>query len=418
MMTSEVYVWVFLPEQREPVVAGRVVALSDRRLGYLYGRSYLERADAVAIGPDLPLRRGVAEPVDGAMRMPSTVRDACPDAWGQRVIRWTLTGDADSPDPDWSIYMLRSGSNRIGFLDFQVSATEYVPRVRRASMEDMVRAAELIDTGLDVPEDLRAAIEPGTSIGGARPKVDVTLDGVAYIAKLATSTDTAPVVQHEAVAMDLAARAGLDVAHTRLASIMGRRALMVRRFDRDDIGGRRQVVSGLTLLDLDEMHGRYATYPDILDRIDRRSIGGSAGREMFSRIAFNMAVSNSDDHARNTAAFWDGEHLALSPAYDICPGPRSGETATQAMAYGVDGERASSLVDLIGCSKAYGLSRREAGGVVDDLVTSIHEHFEDAADRAELTSAERKRMWGRQILNPGTTRGIGRPSPRLASLGR
>ena len=54
-------------------VAGRVVALSDRRLGYLYGRSYLERADAVAIGPDLPLRRGVAEPVDGAMRMPSTL---------------------------------------------------------------------------------------------------------------------------------------------------------------------------------------------------------------------------------------------------------------------------------------------------------------------------------------------------------
>ncbi|MFD4785434.1 HipA domain-containing protein [Rhodococcus qingshengii] len=82
--------------------------------------------------------------------------------------------------------------------------------------------------------------------------------------------------------------------------------LVVERFDRPAGGGKRIIVSTLTMLGLDEMEGRYATYPDLLDVLRRTGTDPSIGRRLFQRIAFNIAVGNNDDHARNHAAFWDG----------------------------------------------------------------------------------------------------------------
>ena len=94
------------------------------------------------------------------------------------------------------------------------------------------------------------------------------------------------------------------------------------------------MVSALTILGLDEMTGaRYGSYVHLADQIRARfrdPIPTLA--EMFRRVVFNVCVSNSDDHARNHSAFWDGEWLTLTPAYDIAPGLRSGDTSAQAMA--------------------------------------------------------------------------------------
>jgi serine/threonine-protein kinase HipA len=96
-----------------------------------------------------------------------------------------------------------------------------------------------------------------------------------------------------------------------------------------------------------------------------------SGPALFRRIVFNVAVSNSDDHARNHAALWDGEHLRLSPAYDLCPGPRSGQTAEQAMAFGRSGIRTSTFHAAISVAAEYGLSTSDARSVVDDVVSAI-----------------------------------------------
>nr|WP_274704208.1 HipA domain-containing protein [Rhodococcus qingshengii] len=115
--------------------------------------------------------------------------------------------------------------------------------------------------------------------------------------------------------------------------------LVVERFDRPAGGGKRIIVSTLTMLGLDEMEGRYATYPDLLDVLRRTGMDPSIGRRLFQRIAFNIAVGNNDDHARNHAAFWDGHSLDLTPAYDLCPQIRSGETSAQTIAFDRDGAR-------------------------------------------------------------------------------
>src|SRR3546814_2737221 len=86
------------------------------------------------------------------------------------------------------------------------------------------------------------------------------------------------------------------------------------------------------MLGLDEMMARYASYQDLAEIVRHRFTDPSAIlRQLFARIVFNILCGNTDDHARNHAAFWDGERLTLTPAYDICPQGRSGQEASQAM---------------------------------------------------------------------------------------
>ena len=128
--------------------------------------------------------------------------------------------------------------------------------------------------------------------------------------------------------MRLAARAGLKVAPVRLEHVAGKDVLLVERFDRTKTNGkwtRKAMVSALTLFGLDEMMARYASYEDLAEIIRHRFTAPKATlHELYGRLVFNILCGNTDDHARNHAAFWDGARLTLTPAYDICPQSRAG----------------------------------------------------------------------------------------------
>lgn len=261
---------------------------------------------------------------------------------------------------------------------------------------------------MPLTESLQAALVRGTSIGGARPKVLVT-DGEAHqwIAKLSASSDAVfSVVNAEAAAMELARGAGIEVPETQVVRSLGREVLLVRRFDRAPDGTRRHVVSGLTMAQEHELGARYVGYPDLLDVL--REYGSrpeTVGSELFDRIVFNMAISNTDDHARNHAAFWDGRQLSLTPAFDLVPGPRSGETAAQAMAIDRQGTRLSSFAAALSAAHVYGLSERQARERIDRIVESVRAHWSEAAEVGRLTVADRTHLWNRQFLNPGIFHG-------------
>lgn len=404
--TSDIYVWVWLPGETDPVPAGRLSERVPEQLWFDYGRRYLERADAVALAPTLPLAT-MSYPPTGSMGLPSALRDASPDAWGRRVVQYSLTGRrggiADTGELDERTYLLNSGSNRFGAIDFQESATEYAPRnADSAPLSDLLSAANAIEQGQPLGFELERALLSGTAMGGARPKALIRDGDVEYLAKFSSTTDALPVVGAEAASMYLARRAGLNVPDVRVEQVFGRSILLVRRFDRTMQGTRLLAVSALTLLGLDEMTARYGTYPDILNALQRSGALGEVGRELFARIAFNMAISNSDDHLRNHAALWDGERLALSPAYDLSPTNRGGETATLALAYdGAEGKQ-NNLALLVRSAHLYGLTTKQAYEVVDRIVGTIRDGWEEAADFARLGSADRALLWGRQLLNPGT----------------
>lgn len=407
---SSVYVWVWLPGALEPVVAG-VLRPDGPTTSFRYGESFLAREDAVALfAPELALESGFIRPVAG-LSIAACIADAGPDAWGQRVILRRLFGGEHSvpsgAEPHVLTFLLESGSDRIGALDFQASSSEYEARSVSATLEEMMSAAQRLEAGEPFAPDLDAALLRGSSIGGARPKALLDDNGRRLIAKFSSSTDPYPVVKAEAVAMELATRVGLNAARTELVHCLGRDVLLVERFDRTDVAGeRRMIVSALTLLELDEMMARYATYPAIADVIRERFTEPRATlRELFARIVFNVLVGNTDDHARNHAAFWDGSSLSLTPAFDICPQARSGGEAVQSMAVGRDGFRFSQIAGCEQAASTYLLTREEAREIIDHQIDVIRTQWADAADAARLVASERSYLWGRQILNPFSLEG-------------
>ena len=407
-MTSEslrdAFVWTWLPGAAEPVVAGRLEVLGDL-IDFVYGRSYLARERATSLfDRELPLQPGRISPPPG-MQIAGCIADAGPDAWGQRVVMNRLLGaagrDADPSDLSVLTYLLESGSDRAGALDFQSSSQTYVAREDSVDdLEELMTAATRIEEGVALPPALADALLAGSSIGGARPKATLRDGSRSLIAKFSATDDRYAVVKGEFVAMKLAGLAGLEVATTGLTQVMGRDVLLVERFDRPGEGRRRAFVSALTLLGLGEMLGRYASYVDLADVILER-FGDAVPelRELFGRLTFNVLVGNTDDHARNHAAFWDGQQLTLTPAYDICPQLRSGGEASQAMAIRRDGFRLSQLTACIEAAPTFRLTEAEAREIVDHQIEVISGRWQEVCDLAAMTQIEREYFWKRQFLN-------------------
>lgn len=389
------------------MIAGRLEDAGDV-IAFTYGRSYLERDGAIPLYlPELPLQRGLIAPQIG--RIAGCIADAGPDAWGQRVILNRLTGSAgaDTADLGPLTYLLESGSDRIGALDFQQSASQYIPRgLDSAPLEELAEAADWVERGEPLSPALDQALLHGSSVGGARPKAVLREGRRQLIAKFSSTTDTYPVVKGEFVAMELARRVGIRTPAVELTKALGREALLVERFDRPADGSRRAMVSALTILGLDELGGRYASYADLADAIRARfTEPGATLRELFARITFNILCGNTDDHARNHSAFWNGSELSLTPAYDVCPGPRSGGEATQAMAIGRDGYRFSQVAGCVSRASTYLLDEAAAREIVDAQIETIEGDWGEICDRAGLTAAERNSFWHRQFLNPYATEG-------------
>src|ERR1035437_6362162 len=329
---------------------------------------------------------------------------------GQRVIlsrlAGRLTADSDTGSLPMLTYLLEASSARIGALDFQGGAEHYVPRQGAATLQDMLAAADLLQAGQAIPAELEPALLHGTSIGGARAKATLVDGGRELIAKFSSTTDPYPVVKAEGAAMELARRVGLTVPACELVSVLGRDVLLLERFDRTPgAGTRRLMVSALTVLGLTEMTGRYASYPELADQLRRWAPPGTVSgalRELFPRVVFNVCVGNIDDHARNHAMFWDGEHLELTPAYDLSPAPRSGGPRAQAMAISRRGDRESRLSVCAGAASEYGISAGVARDIVEGQVAVIEADWEQVAGAVGLSVAQSDLMRhgpGAQILN-------------------
>jgi serine/threonine-protein kinase HipA len=409
-MTSEIrdeaFVWVWLPGAVDPVVAGRLARSGDTLI-FNYGRSYLDRTDAIPLYlPELPLRAGAIPPIPG-LAIAGCLRDAAPDAWGRRVILNRMFGGAGGElDParlDELTYLLESGSDRTGALDFQTSATDYTPRpLQTATIEELQDAALRVEAGIPLTPALQQALLHGTSLGGARPKAMIRMDGDTWIAKFSASTDTFNLVKAEFVAMRLARLAGLDVADVRLQRSAGKDVLLVRRFDRGaaGTGHRRLMVSALTMLGLDEMMARYASYQDLAEIVRHRFAEPiPALRELYARLVFNVLCGNTDDHARNHSAFWDGQGLAMTPAYDICPQARAGNEAAQAMLI-VDQRRGSNLALCMEAARHFLLGEAEATDLIRGQLDVMQHRFDEACDEAALDEVNRNMLRRRQFLNP------------------
>ena len=416
----EAFVWIWLPGRTAPVVAGRIHAEGNQFV-FTYGRSYLAREDAIQVyAPELPLRPGPIVP-DPPLDIANALRDASPDAWGRRVVAYRLAGGRGSADEiddiDELTFLLQSGSDRTGALDFQASPRVYIPREgKNESLERLLDAAERVDRGLPLASGLLEALLHGTSIGGAMPKALIQDGETKYVAKFPSSTDTYSAVKAEFIAMRLASIAGLNVAPVRLVRAMNKDVLLIERFDREpaeDGWKRCAMVSALTLLGLDERMAAHASYEVLADIVRARfTAPRETLEELFSRMTFNILVGNTDDHARNHAAFWDGNLLALTPAYDVCPQSRAGREASQAMR--IHGrERRSQLSLCLAAAHKFLLPEERALAIIKRQIAAVAGNWEAVCNAAELGDADRRLLWRRQFLNDLAFEGL---ESRLAGV--
>jgi serine/threonine-protein kinase HipA len=393
-MTSEreAYVYIQLPGTLDTVPAAllRVQALPDgTQIGrFRYGDRYLQRTDAVALDPfRLPLDKTVYE-LTQLKGIPGAVRDAGPDVWGRRVIEHKLersAGDLHEID-----YLLHGPQDGAGYLSFGLKAEPPAPNRqynRTHQMAELIVATQAIEEGRPVAAHLLEQLDPGTSMGGARPKATIEDAHSLWLGKFPARDDRFNLQRVEFATLDLARRCGLNVTQARLQTVSDSDVLMLQRFDRQYTETRTDkgylrfgLVSGLTVLDCGDSHldRERWSYPLLADNLRRWSDKPEADcAELFRRMVFNAAVTNNDDHPRNHALLRRPKGWRLAPAYDLVPAPVvSLERRDLALTVGNYG-RTASIYNLLSQAGRFGLSMEDARAEIDRLVDGVR-HWRDS----------------------------------------
>ncbi len=379
-MTSERACFVHLapPGSAEFVVVGRFRVRRTRsgvpRGEFVYGRSWLDRPNAVELDPvELTLGPQARETVRLGGFF-GAIRDAMPDAWGRRLLERQLgTSRLDEFD-----YLRFGDVDRAGALGF-------------APGPEFPAGSPTFPEIHDLTASPQEPIFPATSLGGARPKVTVEDNGHLWLAKFEAPQDqwNEPRVEH--ALLRLASRCGFRAAESRIVASGGRSVLLTRRFDREraDSGMLRwRFASGLTLLRAEESATARERWSYLLlaDEIRRSSIRPREDlRELFGRICFHAAVRNTDDHPRNHALIADHRGWRLSPAYDLTPSPGpSREAPWLAMDCGIRGRQASRDNLLSGAGR-FLLARPEAEAILDAVFRTVGACWRDAMREAGVS---------------------------------
>jgi serine/threonine-protein kinase HipA len=168
---------------------------------------------------------------------------------------------------------------------------------------------------------IRMLANPGSSLGGARPKANVVDEkGDLYIAKFPSKEDSDDKGLWEYVTYQLAIDAGINMSPSGIEKLSSYHTFLTKRFDRVENRKRIHVASAMTMLGYYDGYSKNVSYLEIADFLTRHSVNPHKDlQELFRRIAFNICVSNCDDHLRNHSFIFDKKGISLSPAYDINP---------------------------------------------------------------------------------------------------
>lgn len=345
-------VLVYADTTGEPVVVGSLVfdAAIRRRAGvsttFTYDPTWLARPDAYAIDPQLSLF-GRSSTVPG---LPGCFQDCSPDRWGRNLVEKRLralalregTSQRTLTDVDYLLGvsdLTRQGALRLRHDSAAAPSGPFidpdtvVPKL--LELPRLLAAADAVERDPDDQTAVKDLLDAGSgSLGGARPKASVREGERLMIAKFPHRDDTWDVMAWEATALDLAEAAGISVPGRRLTRINGRAVLILDRFDRTPDGRRVPYISAMTLVGRSD--GDVSDYTDVCDAISDEGAATALDLEaLWRRVAFSVAIHNTDDHLRNHGFTRAPGGWTLAPAFDLNPNPDLGA----ARVTGIDGAR-------------------------------------------------------------------------------
>lgn len=334
------------------------------------------------LSEDLPIIQGQIFSTGEKNTAPGAIDDARPDRWGERIIR-----HIDRPERLSILEMLLfAGDDRFGALGISTSAEQYIPRrlgpyPHLADLAQLAAAVEDVQTQAPITTEMQRLLQPGVTLGGARPKALLQTESGPCVIKFSEVDDPVdtPLIEH--ATMTLATQAGLHVASTAVLPLperygKRRHALTIARFDRSD-GYRVHCQSANTALraaGLEQSYGNLATILLRLGHPDRQAV---MREELFKRMVFNILMDNTDDHERNHSLCMnlaDG-YYDLSPAYDVVPSLQN--LGYQALVVGAMGAQ-SSLENALTQTNEYGIRRPRAIALVQQVAAIVDQwarHF-------------------------------------------
>lgn len=376
-------------------VRGREIYLFE------YDSSYLKQNIIPMLDPDIGIFPGRQRREIGLFGVFS---DSCPDRWGRFLMqkRERLLAEKENRahrkllESDFLLGV--HDESRMGALRFSIEKNgpfleqgrdlAAPPWTTLRDLQEAARRTENNDTQ-ELSKWLNMLVAPGSSLGGARPKVTVKApDGSLWIAKFPSKYDEFDIGAWEMTVHDLAKKCGLDVPEAKLEKYSDYGStFLVKRFDRK---GEKRIhfSSAMTMLGKsDNEHD--SSYLDLADFLHTNSINPQKNlRELWMRIAFNVMVSNTDDHLRNHGFILTGKGWQLSPLYDVNPNP-DGDSLSLMID---DQNRDKSLVLVMSTAEFYGLNRKEVEKILMDMSEIVASGWRTAAKYYGIKENEIKEM--------------------------
>ncbi|WP_395045047.1 type II toxin-antitoxin system HipA family toxin [Flavobacterium sp.] len=337
---TDIYVYAHWQEMPEPKIIGILSAQQakgKKAFSFEYNKEWLKSVQKFLLDPDIQLYSGPQYP--NQKENFGIFLDSMPDSWGRTLMKRRETQQAkeknEKPKTLYDIDFLLGvyDESRMGALRFKIDPNgDFLDSNKTASTPPWSSIRELQNAASNFENDenndevkkwLSVLIAPGSSLGGARPKANILdNDKSLWIAKFPSKTDTTDKAAWEFLSYQLAIKAGIEMATCRIEKIMGNNnTFFTKRFDREN-GERIHFASAMTMTgnNEDTIRDNQASYLDIAEFISNHGTNIETNlHQLWRRIIFNIAISNTDDHLRNHGFMLTKEGWILSPAYDLNP---------------------------------------------------------------------------------------------------
>ncbi|MFT4552690.1 MAG: serine/threonine-protein kinase HipA [Chlamydiales bacterium] len=374
---------------------------------FQYDQSWLDHPEIFPLDPALGglyPTRGQYQ-ADEEQKLFGAICDSSPDRWGSVLMKRAETRRArEAGEPPRTLFEIdylltvndhsRQGALRFAdaiggpFLD-DGGSTPIPPLVK---LGELLSISEKVLDDTETAADLRLLLVPGSSLGGGRPKTSVIdNDGQLAIAKFPQKDDDYSTVEWESVALELAEIAGIDVPIRRLEEILGKKVIIIKRFDR--VGGNRvPFLSAMSMIGARGHDDGGHSYLELVDALTEYGAHPKRDKaELWRRIVFSILISNTDDHLRNHGFLYVyGRGWELSPVYDLNPTPV--EKKQRVLALNIDLDSAEASLELVlSVADEFGLKPTEARAIAKKVGDAVSQ-WRDVAANMGIKAAEITRM--------------------------
>ncbi|MGE6221030.1 type II toxin-antitoxin system HipA family toxin [Nubsella zeaxanthinifaciens] len=406
----DIYVFAHWKGMHEPKLMGVLSAhhaKGKKAFSFEYDKAWIKSEHQLQIDPDIQFYSGAQFP--NQKENFGIFLDSMPDTWGRtlmkrRAAQQALEQGGKAPalyDIDYLLGVY--DESRMGALRFKTTLdgpflddNVEMPTPPWSSVRELQHAANLVEGDseiTDIKKWLAILMAPGSSLGGARPKANILDENKSlWIAKFPSKNDTTDKAAWEFLAYQLAIDAGIEMAQCRMEKIAGRHhTFFTKRFDRHKTE-RIHFASAMTMTgnSEDTIRDRPASYLDIAEFIQNNGTSVAENlHQLWRRITFNIAISNTDDHLRNHGFLLTDKGWILSPAYDINP-----STDKNGLALNVDMDNNALNLEL---AKSVGiffrLTEKEMNTIIKEVLASV-DNWRKIANQLGISRAEQEMMQG------------------------